>query len=454
MSRTYVAECLKHVGKNITIQGWVASRRDHGKLIFLDIRDLSGVVQVVVNPQVAAGAHETAQAVRGEYVVEITGEAHKRPENLVNKDMLTGTVEIEATNLEILAPAEPLPFELDTNLNIDTYLDNQPLALRSPKNQAIFKIQAAIVQSFRDYLIGQRFTEFQAPKIVAQAAEGGANVFKIDYFGHKAYLAQSPQLYKQIMAGIFERAFTVTSVYRAEPHSTTRHLNEYVSLDYEMGFIADHTDIMKMHRGWIAHLIKLLEKDSAEQIKALGVNLPKIPKEIPTFKLTEAQDIITKEYGMKNAQGEPDLDPEHERLICQYASEKLGSEFVFITHYPTKKRPFYTFPDEKNSEETKSFDLLFRGVEITTGGQRINNYEQLLANLDKWGYKRENFSFYLEAFKYGMPPEGGCATGLERLTQKLCGLDNVKLATLFPRDMHRIDVSLSKLNLDNKKGEK
>ena len=444
--RTLVLDTPNKIGQKVKICGWVDVRRDHGKLIFLDVRDRTGIVQAVINPKVSAEAHKTAQELRSEYVLEIQGKVNPRPENLINAKMATGTVEIEVADLKILVRAEALPFELDTALNIDTYLDNQPLALRSRKNQAIFRIQSAIVQSFRDFLSGQGFTEFQAPKIVAQAAEGGAEVFKVDYFDHKAYLAQSPQLYKQIMVGVFERVFTVTSVYRAEPHSTTRHLNEYVSLDMEMGFIKDHTDVMNVLNGWMTSLTKLLRKNNVSDLALLGMELPMVPKKIPMFKLKEAQKIIDKKYGTK-ATGLPDLDPEHERMICKYVQEKFDSEFAFITHYPTKKRPFYTYPDEDDPETTKSFDLLFRGVEITTGGQRINDYEQLLANIDKWGYKRENFSFYLEAFKYGMPPEGGCATGLERLTQKLVGVDNIKLATLFPRDMNRIDLSLGKLKL-------
>ncbi|MEK9180831.1 MAG: aspartate--tRNA(Asn) ligase [Patescibacteria group bacterium] len=451
MERTLIADTTKKIGEEVKIFGWVATRRDHGKLIFLDLRDRSGLLQVVINPKVSAGVHQTAKDIRPEFALSLTGKILKRPENLINKNLATGTVELEAGEIEILSAAETLPFELETELNIDTYLDYQPLALRSQKNLAVFKIQSLVVASFRNFLQSRGFTEFQAPKIVAQAAEGGANVFKIDYFGRNAYLAQSPQLYKQIMVGVFEKVFTVTSVYRAEPHSTTRHLNEYVSLDLEFGFIKDHTDIMSLMRDWMEFLMSSLNEKAAEEFSILGSTIPEVPKAIPTFKLREVQELLEKECGVKNAAGEPDLEPEHEKLICEYSAKNLGSDFVFVTHYPTKKRPFYTYPDDEDPETTKSFDLLFRGVEITTGGQRINNYEQLLKNIDKWGYKRENFSFYLQAFKYGMPPEGGCATGLERLTQKLTGLPNVKLATLFPRDMSRIDISLSKLKLEDKK---
>lgn len=450
MQRTLIKDTISKVGETVKLCGWVAVRRDHGKLIFLDLRDRTGLIQLVINPKVSEEAHKIANEIRNEFVIEVEGKINPRSEKQINLELETGKIELEITGLKILAKSKSLPFDLGSDMNMDTYLDNQPLTLREPKSQAVFRIQTAIVESFRNFLQGQGFTEFQAPKIVAQAAEGGANIFKIDYFDTKAYLAQSPQLYKQIMVGVFERVFTVTSVYRAEPHSTTRHLNEYVSLDYEFGFIKDHTDIMKVHRDWMEHLVTYLQKNCQKDLDLLVMKLPKVPKEIPTFKLKEAQKILEKEYKIQ-AVGEPDLDPEHERLICEYSQKKLDSEFVFITHYPTKKRPFYTYPDDEDPETTKSFDLLFRGVEITTGGQRINNYEQLLANIDKWGYKKENFSFYLQAFEYGMPPEGGCATGLERLTQKIVGVPNIKLATLFPRDLTRIDLPLNKLKLDDKK---
>src|SRR3989344_7857302 len=281
MERTYTADAVNKIGKEIQICGWVDVRRDHGRLIFLDIRDMTGIIQGVINPKVSAEAHTAAEELRSEFVVQAKGKVNRRPENLINPKMATGTVEVEITDLVILARAEPLPFELDANLNIDTYLDNQPLTLRSRKNRAIFRLQAAVAQSFREYLRSINFTEFQSPKIVAQAAEGGAEVFRVKYFDHNAYLAQSPQLYKQIMVGVFERVFTVTSVYRAEPHSTTRHINEYVSLDMEMGFIKDHTDVMKVLNGWIAYLVELLQKNNAADIKLLEIKLPAVPKEIP-----------------------------------------------------------------------------------------------------------------------------------------------------------------------------
>jgi nondiscriminating aspartyl-tRNA synthetase len=284
--------------------------------------------------------------------------------------------------------------------------------------------------------------EIQVPKLTGNDAEGGAAVFEVKYFDHKATLATSPQLYKQIMVGALERVFTTTSVYRAEKHSTTRHLNEYTTMDLEMGFIKDHTDIMDVEEGFLKYLFEELKGKCAHELQSLGVQVPDMQNPIPRLKLREAQTILDNEYGQK-CFGEPDLEPQHERMLCEYAQKKYGSEFIFISHYPVSKRPFYTYEDESDPGFTKSFDLLFRGLEVTTGGQRIHDYDKLMVNIKKWGLNPDNFTFYLQAFKYGMPPEGGLAIGLERLTARILGLDNVKEATLFPRDLNRIDTLLS-----------
>jgi nondiscriminating aspartyl-tRNA synthetase len=321
-------------------------------------------------------------------------------------------------------------------------LDYLPLTLRAEKYRALFKIQAEIVEAFRAFLRGQSFTEFQAPKLVGGSTEGGANVFKVDYFGTPAFLGQSPQFYKQIMVGIFERVFTVGNVYRAEEHATTRHLNEYTSLDLEFGMIKDHTDVMKLETDLLRFLLEHLNKTVAGELKLWNFVAPMIPEQIPVFKLREVQELIKRETGVDHT-SEPDLEPGEEKWIGEYAKKQFNSDFVFVTHYPTVKRPMYTYPDETDPDYTKSFDLLFRGIEITTGGQRINDYEQLVNNIKKWGLNPDNFKFYLEAFKYGMPPEGGLAIGLERLTARLLEIDNVKYATLFPRDLNRIDLQIS-----------
>jgi len=443
MSKRILIKNLKeHIGREVTIAGWVDVRRDHGKLIFIDLRDATGKVQMVILPN-HKEAHELAQKVRPEWVIEVTGKVNNRPEKLVNKNEPNGEIEVEVLELKVLGQAKELPFELGGEINIDTHLDYLPLTLRDKKHRAIFKVQTEIVKAFRDFYANEGFVEFQAPKLIGDDAEGGANSFDVTYFKHTAHLAQSPQLYKQIMVGVFERVFAVGNVYRAEKHSTTRHLNEYTSMDIEIGFIKDHGDIMDIENKFFVYLEKELRKNCAEEFAYLKAEIPKIPKEIPKMTLREAQKLITKETS-KDCTREPDLEPEHERWLCDYAAKKFGSDFIFITNFPTAKRPFYTYRDEKDPTYTKGFDLLFRGVEITTGAQRIHDYDALVSSLKDKGLNPERFSYYLQAFKYGMPPHGGFGMGLERLTAKLLGIENVKEATLFPRDLNRIDVLLSK----------
>lgn len=440
-NRTIIKDLREGVGKETTIAGWVDVRRDHGKLIFIDVRDRSGKVQCVVTPD-KKEAHAAAGALRPEWVVSVTGKINKRPEKMVNKDEPNGAVEIEVVEIKVLGQAKELPFELGTETHLDTHLDYLPLTLRDKKHTAVFKVQAHTVQAFREFHTHEGFTEFQAPKLIGDDAEGGANSFDVSYFKHTAHLAQSPQLYKQIMVGVFERVFTVGNVYRAEKHSTTRHLNEYTSLDIEFGFIKDHTDVMEIENRFLLYLEKELRGHCAEEFALLNAEIPAVPKKIPTMKLVDALALIKKEIGMDKT-GAMDLDPEDERFLCEYAKKEYNSDFIFVTHFPTAKRPFYTYRDEADPTYTKGFDLLFRGVEITTGAQRIHDYDMLVASLTEKGLNPEKFSFYLQAFKYGLPPHGGFGMGLERLTQKLLGLANVKEATLFPRDLNRIDGRLS-----------
>ncbi len=441
MERTYISELKGMTGQDVKIAGWVNVRRDHGKLIFIDLRDKSGMVQMVALPN-HKEAHEVAAKLRSEWVIEVTGKVNARPPKMVNINESNGSVEIEIVGVTVLSEAKELPFEKDTEVNLDTYLDYLPLTLRTQKSQAIFKIQSVIINAYRSFLTKEGFTEIQAPKLIGEDAEGGANSFNIEYFGHTAHLAQSPQLYKQIMVGALERVFTTGNVYRAEKHSTSRHINEYTSLDIEMGFIKDHTDIMMMENRLLAYIMDELKKTCAAEFEFLKAIIPVVPDAIPHIKLREAQELIKKEYGT-DCVGEPDLEPQHERWLCEYAAKNFNSDFIFVTHFPVSKRPFYTYEDETDPGYTKGFDLLFRGIEITTGAQRIHNYDTLVAALQKKNLDPEKFSFYLQAFKYGIPPHGGFGMGLERLTAKLLGLENVKEATLFPRDLNRIDNLLS-----------
>ncbi len=390
----------------------------------------------------AAEALEVAKEVRPEWVLAITGQVNQRPEKNVKAGVLNGEIELEIKQVTVIGHAKELPFDKDVEVNLDTYLDHLPLTLRTERARAIFKVQTALIKYFREFLVQEGFTEIQAPKLIGDDAEGGANSFNVEYFEHTAHLAQSPQFYKQIMVGIFERVFATGNVYRAEKHATTRHLNEYTSLDLEMGFINDFTDVMMMENKLLAYLMPKVGEECKEELTLLGAKLPTVPDKIPTLKLREAQQIIKDKYS-EDCTNEPDLEPQHERWLCEWAEQEHNSDFVFITHFPLSKRPMYTFEDPSDPGYAAGFDLLFRGVEITTGGQRIHEYDDLVAAIKNKGLDPESFSYYLQAFKYGMPPHGGLGMGLERVTAKLLGLENVKEATLFPRDRNRIDKLLS-----------
>lgn len=440
MERTYIKDVAEHKTKEVTINGWVDVARHQGKMAFFDFRDVTGKVQGVVfgKPDVL----EVAKDLRPQWVVSVTGIVNERPEKMVKEGVLNGDVELEITGIEVLNKAE-YPFELNEEIQLPTNLDNRPYTLRSERETHIFKVQAEIIKAFRQSLNAKGFTEFQAPKIVGGDAEGGGEVYEVPYFGHTAGLATSPQLYKQMMVGVYERAFCTGVVFRAEKHATSRHINEYTSLDYEFGFIKDHTTVMDMHEAVLRDIVSHVTNTCADSLEFFGVTPPAVPEgPFPRMKLSEAQELLDKEFGT-NSKGEPDLEPEHERMLCKYAKENFGSDFIFITHYPTSKRPFYTAEDENDKGFTKSFDALYRGVEITTGGQRRDNVESMKEGLEMKGLSAEQFDFYLQAFATGMPPHGGIGMGLERLTQKFLELDNVKEATLFPRDINRIDTLLS-----------
>jgi len=431
MQRTLIIDTVKNIDNIVRVAGWVNTRRDHGKIIFIDLRDRSGLLQVVCSP-------DLIKDVKEESALEVVGVVKKRPLNTVNKEVTTGEVELQAQKVRVLAQAAAIPFdfmEKDLNLNLPTLLDWRPLTIRNPQVKTVLKVGEAIAETFRKTLQEFDFTEFQSPNIVPAVAEGGADVFHIDYYKYDAYLAQSPQIYKQIMLGAFERVFTITHVYRAEPSITTRHLSEFTSLDAEMAFIDSWQDLMDT--------VEIIIKNMFANLKTLGVKAPEFGKEIPRIKMREAQQIIFERTKQDHRQ-EPDLSPEDEQEICLWAKEKYGSELVFVTHYPTLKRPFYTLADPEDPDYTLSFDLLCRGLEIVTGGQRINDYNKLVQNIKKWGNKMEAFNFYLQAFKYGMPPEGGFAFGLERIVKQVLGLKNVREAAPFPRDMERIDTQLKK----------
>jgi len=442
MERTLISALREHVESPVTIQGWVDVARNQGKVAFFDFRDRSGEIQGVVfgKPEVLT----IAQELRTAWVVEVSGIVHKRPEKMVNANTPNGDIELEITGITVIAKAEALPFDIDGDLNLDTLLDYRPLTLRRKRERAIFKVQHTIAKAYREYLTSEGFTEFQAPKLVGGDAEGGAEVFRVEYFNDNyAYLATSPQLYKQMMAGVFERAFALGATFRAERSATTRHLSEISMMDLEMAFVKDHTDVMRLVTKLMRAITETVTTECAAELKLLGVENPLAPEAFPTYTLREAQQLILKETGVDKTK-EPDLEPEDERFLCEYAQKNLGSDFVFVTHFPTKKRPFYTHVDPENPEFTRSFDLLFRGLEMCSGSQRVHDYDTLIERIKEKGLDPAKFDFYLQAFKYGIPPHGGIGMGLERLTAKFCGVPNVKEATLFPRDMNRIDTLLAK----------
>jgi nondiscriminating aspartyl-tRNA synthetase len=437
VSRTLALETKNKVGKKVTLLGWVYNRRDHGKLIFIDLLDRSGLVQLVCS--------EDASDLRAQDVIKATGEVKEREKKNINPELSTGAIEVKVSKIEKLAEAEELPFDTakaDLDVELPTLLDYRPLTLRHPKVKAIFEVQEVIIDSFRKTLKELDFTEFQPPYIVPSATEGGAEIFPIEYYDKKAFLGQSPQLYKQIMVGVFERVMAVARAYRAEPSETTRHLSEYISLDCEMGFIEDWEELLETAEKVILGIFDGVKKNSKDELKLYNAKIPRYKTPFPRLKLQEAQEIIQKEFG-RDVKGEPDLSPEDEADICSWSEKKRGSEMIFITHFPAKKRPFYVYPDPEDEKLTLSFDLLGRGVEWITGGQRIHEYEKLVGNIKKWGNNPQDFRLYLQAFKYGMPPHGGFAIGAERVTMQILGLSNIREASLFPRDMKRVDFRLS-----------
>lgn len=445
-NRIYIKDLKDFIGTEVLIAGWVDVRRDQGKLVFMDMRDMTGKVQGVVLPS-HSDAMEQVKEVRTEWVLKITGMVNKRPERNIKEGVINGDIELEITGVEVLAQAAPLPFDMSAdgyNLELTTELDNRSLVLRQSKVQAIFKVQETIIDSFREFMKSQMFFEFQAPSITPATAEGGAEVFQVGYFDKKAYLTQSPQLYKQIVMSAFERCFSVNKVFRAEPSSTTRHLTEIVSLDAEMAFIDSWKDVRDMAEETVRHILRQVESKNAVHLKTLGATLPTMIDMTPTLTLSEVQQKIFDKTG-RDVRGDKDTNPQDEREICEIIKEETGSDFVFIYGYPTRQKPFYVYPNPEKPEFNEGMDLICRGVEWLSGGRRINDYNQLMDHVKTWNMDPEKIKMFLEAFKYGVPPEGGFAFGAERITMQLLGLKNIREACMFPRDMNRID---EKLNSD------
>jgi len=429
--RTRTTGLARSAGQLVCVSGWLHRFRRLARVSFLVIRDGYGTSQVVVEDPEQI---ELLDRLNAETVLRVCGLAVANPQ-------APNGVEIQHPEIEVITPApEPPPFDLfrpAIPAQLPTLLDYAPVALRHPRQRALFRVQAASLRGYRRTLDQLGFTEVCTPKIVASATEGGANVFTIDYLGRPAYLAQSPQFYKQMMVGIFERVYETGPVFRAEPHDTARHLNEYVSLDAEMGFIENHRTVMGALRDVVAGMLAQIAQDEAGSLELLGIELPSVPAIIPSIHFSEAQALIARETG-ENLAGELDLSPANERWLGDWAAREHGSDFLFVTGYPMAKRPFYTHPDPERPEYSNSFDLIFRGLELVTGGQRLHRYDDYLAALAERGLSPEPFEGYLAAFKYGMPPHGGFALGLERWVARLAGIANVRETTLFPRDLHRL----------------
>ena len=431
MNRTLAADLNSHVGKRVRVQGWLHALRKMGDVNFLILRDRSGIVQAVTSADdllpISNLQHESVIQIEGDVVV-----APNAP----------GGFELYHNAISVISPvATPPPFALNKNrikANQPAFLDHAVIGHRHLTNRAILRLVSGVMQGFRQTLSQQGFVEIQTPKLVASATESGANVFAVDYFGQTAYLAQSPQFYKQIMVGVFERVFEVGPVFRAEKHSTRRHINEYVSLDVEFGFIEDHFTVMALLTDVVRGILSHLESSYAADLALLEPVWPRLNEHIPHLHITEAQQLLTDQFGQTDAIGEPDLTPEHERLLGEWALSTYGSDFLFVTGYPMVKRPFYTHPDPERPAYSNSFDLLFRGTELVTGGQRLHRYNDYIAAATQHGYPLEPFESYLEVFKHGMPPHGGFAIGLERFVMQLLNLENIRLATLFPRDINRL----------------
>jgi nondiscriminating aspartyl-tRNA synthetase len=428
-TRVLATDLAHHAHEQVMLEGWVHAIRKFGAVNFLVLRDRSGTAQIVVEPE-AIGSLEGLQV---ETVVRVIGTVEE-------EERAANGVEVRNAVVEVITPVtEVLPFEINKKVlkpSLDVFLNHSPVGLRFPKKQSTFRLYADILAGYREYLQARGFTEIHTPKLSGSSTEGGANVFALDYFGKPAFLVQSPQLYKQMMVGVFERVFEIGPAFRAEEHYTARHLNEYNSLDMEMGFIQSVDDVLDVLIGVIEHMVLTMQERHPGDLQALAVELPKF-NDVPRITFRDAQQIILDRQG-EDRFHEPDFSPQDERWVSEWALEEHDSDFCFVTHFPTAKRAFYTMPDPADPTYSFGFDLLFRGQELVSGAQRIHAYDQLVEMMQSRGMSLEPFEGYLEAFRYGLPPHGGFAIGSERLLMRLVGADNIRETTLFPRDVNRL----------------
>lgn len=425
MDRTLNTTLAEQIGEIVQLEGWIHRRRRLAAVTFMVLRDRSGLAQIVVTDEATRAVLDDLPE---ETVVRITGTATANVK-------APGGVEVTNPTITALsAPAATPPVELwrpHLDAALPTLLDHAFITWRHRERQAVWEVAAASLCGFRATLDAVGFTEVATPKFTATATESGANVFAVDYFGRPAYLAQSPQFYKQMLVGVFERVYETGPVFRAEPHDTVRHLAQYTSLDVELGFITDHRDVLAVLREVLAGMVAVIaEREDA--CRLAGVEVPVVPEQIPVLHFQDALRLVGADPD------EPDLAPEHERELSRWALREHGSDFLAVEGYPAAKRPFYTHPQPDDPRWTNSFDLLFRGLELVTGGQRLHEYADYVTALTIRGQDPGDYRAYLDTFAHGMPPHGGFALGLERWVARLAGLDNVRRSTLFPRDLHRL----------------
>ena len=425
-----VEQAASSIGQSVTFRGTVHRVRDMSDFAFVVVRVNRGLIQCMFSGEIDG---LTKADLKDGMVVEVTG-------NVREEARAEHGFEVVLTAVKILSrPAEQMPVPLGKKymgLTLDVDLPLRPITLRHPRKRAVFRIQGAIADGFAEYMMKQGFTHIHTPKIVSAGAEGGAHIFKLHSVGQQAYLAQSPQFYKQYPAGIFGRVFEIGNVYRAERHNTSRHLNEYIGLDFEMAYIDSMYDVMEMETGMLAYVMDYLREHCKPELELLNVKLPTVGK-IPTVTFTEAKEIMLEKFGHKS-KNRYDLNPDEEVMMCKWAEETHGSEFIFVTHFPSAKRPFYAMDDPENPKFALSFDLLFRGLEITTGGQRIHDYNEQVKKLEDRKMDVSLFESFIMMHRYGMPPHGGLGIGLERLTMQILQQQNIREASMFPRDMTRL----------------
>ncbi|HBK34062.1 TPA: aspartate--tRNA(Asn) ligase [Candidatus Uhrbacteria bacterium] len=432
--RFFVRELPEHLGQEVVVAGWLHRLRDLNKFGFAILRDRTGLVQVVLD----STQLEQLKGLQLETVLKITGTVVKKQ----SKDPQAEEVEVQAKIMEVLSPVtDVLPIEInkdDVEAQLDSILDHRVTTLRNLKQRAIFRVQAALVHGYRAYMERQGFTEIFFPVLAGAASEGGAEFFKVDYYGREAMLTQSAQLYKQMMVGVYEGVYGLSYSFRAEKFATSRHLTEFNQFEFEVGFVDGMEDIMAYAEASLREMLATVERENTSELKLLNVTLPPLGEHFPCVRLKEALQFYKEGTGIDETK-EPDLSPAAEKwLSTVWAPHTHGSGFVFVTHYPTSKRPFYTAVDPQNSEETLSFDLIGFGSEIISGGLRVHRYDEQVARLKAKGLNPADFEDYLAMHKYGIPPEGGFGMGLQRLTQNILGLANIKEATIFPRDVQRL----------------